>query len=129
MNNKLLVDTVAAHFAGRVNFLLGDYVSIDECDYDSASDTCTVLTTAASTNVGESTLALEAKIKARTRVDSVSIYMMKKGPLKVVLRGCMAEYKRWTRAQLRLGNTERLLYLLLGFLACLACAAVYLHHR
>lgn len=120
MNAKLLGDTIAAHFAGRVNYLLGDYVSIESCDYDALTDICTILTSSAMDNISASMQALELRIKARAQVQSASIYACKKGGFRVELRGCMDEYKRWTREHLRIRYTDRFLYIIIGIVVAVA---------
>lgn len=128
-NNDLLSDTVGAHFAGRVSRLLGDSVSVTECEYDVAADVCMLWTSAATDNIGSSMTSLEAKIRARTRVSSVAIYACKKGVFRIELHGCIGEYKRWSQIQLRIRDTDRLLFFLFGLLASLAGVIFYLCYR
>lgn len=125
MNVELLGSTIAAHFAGRVNYLLGDYMSIESCDYNATTDVCTIETSSATDNMSVSMQALESKIKARCRVDSASIFACKKGGFSIELRGCINEYKRWTRQQLRIRHSDRLLYFLFGLAVAAAFYFVY----
>lgn len=129
MNSELLCTTIGAHFAGRVEALLGDYVHITECDYDAAADVCRLLTSAASKTMGLTMQTLETKIRARTRVTTVSIYACEKGRFRIELHGCMEEYTRWSKLQLRISSTERLLYFVFGLFFSLACFVFYLFYR
>ena len=126
MNVELLSDTIGAHFSSRVEAVLGDYVRVTECDYDINKDVCRLWTSTVAGDVGQSMHALEVKIRTRTRVNAVSIFACKKGGLRVELHGCMSEYKRWSRSQLRIRNTERLVYFLFGLLAAVV---FYLFYR
>lgn len=129
MTIELLSDTVGAHFAGRVNRLLDGYMSISEHEYDVAADECRLWTTVTSNDMGQSMTSLEAKLRARTRVKTVSIFVCKKGGFRIDLHGCMDEYKRWSQMQLRIRNTDRLLYFMFGLFVAGAGFIFYLFHR
>lgn len=132
MNNlELLSDNVGSHFACRVDRLLNGLMTVEQYDYDAASDTCTLTTSSVMSSAGQSLSDLELRIRRRTCVNTVSTYACEKGKFQIVLNGCMKEYKRWASVQLRISNTDRLVYFVLGSLAALsmACFIFYLFHR
>lgn len=129
MATELLSDTVGAHFAARVNHLLDSYMSVVEHEYDVTDDVCRLWTTVTSNDMAQSMTALEVKIRARTRVSTVSIFVCKKGGFRIELRGCIDEYKRWSQMQLRIRNSDRLLYFIFGLLVSCAVLVFYLFHR
>ncbi len=129
LKNEILSDTVGAHFAGRVQRVLGDWVSVAGYEYDVGLDVCELWTSAPTNACDMSIASLDVKIRARTRVASVSTYPRKKQGFRIELRGCLGEYKRWTQMQLRIRNTDRLLFFLFGLLASLAAFIFYLCYR
>lgn len=115
MNADLLSETISAYFAGHVDAVMGEFVSITAREFDAAKDTCTVWTTQAKKDVAHSVFVLERRLKMRTNVTEVTIYVTHKG-LSIVLKGCIDEYKKWSQRQLRLRSPERFIYLLIGAL-------------
>ena len=129
MSNELLSETLSAYFAHHVDNVLGNYTTVTDREYDVPADVCTVWTSACSHDINQSMDALKDRIRARTRVNNVSIYASKKNGFRIVLTGCLPEYKRWSQTQLRIRNLEAIHYFVLGILITLAISVFYLSNK
>lgn len=128
MNNELLSETVSAYFAHHVDSVLGAYTNVTDREYNTQTDVCTVWTSACNQDINQSMDSLKDRIRVRTRA-AVTIYPTKKNGFRIVLTGCLSEYKRWSQTQLRIRNFEAIHYLMLGALIVLAIFVFYLSNK